>query len=764
MLKSKLSKFALLFGSFLFILLALYTFKPPKALSLDADLDKFSAVRAFQHIEKIAQKPHSMGTEEHENVRNYILDELNKLGLESSVQSTSAIYDFRGSVSVGFVHNVVGVLKGSEEGKSILITGHYDSQPNTAGAADDGVAIASMLEAARALKQLPQLKNDIIFLFSDGEEAGLFGAQAFIQQHPLKDNIGLVLNLEARGNKGVSFTYEVSEENGWIMREYEKAVRYPIASSLAYEVYKLLSNNSDFTIHKKAGYTGFNTAFIEGYVAYHSMIDNADNLSLRSLQHQGSYVMDISTHFGNLVLENKRADDLVYFNLVRFLLISYPQSWNVFIIALIVILFINVVVWGVRQQKISLWRSLLSLIVFMVTIGLSLGAVILLQKGILRFYPWYENFYDGNFYNVSYYFMAFASLCLLIFSLIYSLLFKKLKDINLWIGILLFGIILLIVIQLYIPTGLYLIALPLVLILSWILLRFTFNWNQKSWQKDLALLVIYFPIIMMTIPMIKILYVTFSLEMAIGGSFLWILLIAFLLPVVITSFSIKRWALTLASFVALVLFLGLTHLNSTYTAERPLQSKLMYCQNLDTNESLWVAPNSYMDEWKQQFFDEPVYGALTEMFPNASRIRIKNKARWAEIQAPQMQVLSDSIIDGLRVLKLHFKSLRGGENGQFYIHKNALLEKAFINQLELTDQDFYEFFYGDFHYFNFYGMQAEGFELELYCSADAEFEIIMIDKKMGMPIFDEKQQFPHYIIPAAGYESNQSLARKSWII
>lgn len=762
MSKFKLSKLALLIGVLFFIFIALITFKPPKALKADADVELFSAERAFKHIQQISRKPHSMATEEHGVVRNYIVDELNKLGLEASVQSTTAIYDFRGSVSAGYVHNVVGVLKGREEGKALLVTGHYDSQPNTLAAADDGVAVGGMLEAIRALKELPQLKNDIIFLFSDGEESGLFGAQAFIQEHPLKDNIGLVLNLEARGSKGVSFTYEVSEDNGWIMREYVKAVRYPIANSLAYEVYKLMSNDSDFTIHKMAGYVGFNTAFIEGYADYHNMTDSPENLSLRSLQHQGSYIMDISKHFGELTLNEVKDNDLVYFNLFRYQLISYPQSWNAFIIALIVILFMNVVIWGVRKDKICIWRSLVSFLLFIATIGLSLGAVFLLQKGIRSVYPWYENFYDGNFYNVPFYFLAFASLCLLLFSLIYALVYKKLRDINLWIGILLFGIVLLIVIQLYIPTGLFLIAVPLVLILSWILLMFSFKWTEKCWQKDLSLLILFFPIITMTVPIIKILYVTFSLEMAIGGSLLMVLLLGFILPAIITTFRLRRWALTFASFGFLLIFLGIAHLESDYNEDRPLQSELMYCQNYDTEESLWVAPNSYMDEWKVQFFDNPVYEPLTEIFPNAGRTRIKNKASWMDVEPPLMTILSDSMIDNQRVLKINFKSQRGAENGQFYIHKDAEVSKVLINDLEIMNRDFYDYFYGDCHYFNFYGLYESGINVEIHCNLNTEFEIIMIDKKLGMPIFEEGQKMPDYIVPAAGYESNQSILRKSW--
>ena len=762
MTKFKLSKSILVIGVIICALITLITNKPPKAKDAEAPLTEFSAERAFSHIEAIAQKPHMMSTDEHRKVREYIIDECEKLGLETSVQATTAIFDFRGSVSAGYVYNVVAVLKGKEDGPALMVTGHYDSQPNTLGAADDGVAIASMLEAARVLKELPQLKNDVIFLFSDGEESGLFGAQAFVKEHPLRDRIGLVLNLEARGSKGTSFTYEVSENNGWIMREYGKAVRYPIASSLAYEVYKLMSNNSDFTVHKMAGYSGFNTAFIEDYVDYHSMTDSPENLDLRSLQHQGTYVLDISKHFGELDLVDPKSPDLVYFNIWGFKMVSYPKSWNLFIIVLILILFIGVLIFGIRNKEISVWRFLVSFLVFVVGLGLSLGAVYLLAKGIKNWYPWYNNFYDANFYNVSYYFAVFSFVCLFFFSLIYAILIKKLKQINLWMGVLLFGVILMNGIELYIPTGLFLAAGPLLLILSFLLISFIFKWKDDQRRKQILLTILFIPIITSILPMVKILFVTFSLGMAFGGAFLMVLLIGCVLPALLSAIKAQRWFPMMLSLVLAIMFFLLAHINSGYTPDKPLQSKLMYVQNVDTDESLWVAPIGYMDDWKAYFFDDAKEEALTEIFPHAGRVRLKNKAAWTPVEEPELQVIMDTICDGKRILTLNIASCRGGENAQFYIHKDAEITHMFINHLELTDQAFFEVNYGDYYFFNFYGMQEEGLELMIYSKPEVEFELIMLDKKLGLPIFEENQKMPANIIPAAGYEANQHVVRKSW--
>ena len=57
--------------------------------------------------------------------------------------------------------------------------------PRRAGAADDGSGVAALLETARALRAGPPPRNDVIFLFTDGEERGLLGSQAFLARGPV---------------------------------------------------------------------------------------------------------------------------------------------------------------------------------------------------------------------------------------------------------------------------------------------------------------------------------------------------------------------------------------------------------------------------------------------------------------------------------------------------------------------------------------------------------------------------------------------------
>jgi hypothetical protein len=119
-----------------------------------------------------------------------------------------------------------------------------------------------MMEAIRLLKDHQPRQNDILFLFTDLEECGLLGAEAFVSQYDSLENIGLIINTEARGNAGVGFTFEFSKLNGWMMREYKKAVDKPFANSFAYEIYRLMPNDTDFSMFRDTNISGFNSLLL----------------------------------------------------------------------------------------------------------------------------------------------------------------------------------------------------------------------------------------------------------------------------------------------------------------------------------------------------------------------------------------------------------------------------------------------------------------------------------------------------------------------
>eukprot|EP01035_Chromulina_nebulosa_P027663 gene27663-36412_t len=60
---------------------------------------------------------------------------------------------------------------------------------------------AEIVRERSILRKLIAASDEIVIL-TDGEEAGLLGAELFFAEHPLRKRIGLLINLESRGGGG----------------------------------------------------------------------------------------------------------------------------------------------------------------------------------------------------------------------------------------------------------------------------------------------------------------------------------------------------------------------------------------------------------------------------------------------------------------------------------------------------------------------------------------------------------------------------------
>ena len=144
-----------------------------KGYPLDGAVHEYSAERAFAHLKEFAKKPHPIGSEEHDRVRDYLIQSLEELGLEPEIQKNPSVYTTPGFpwiLRAETVENIIAKIEGTHSTKSIMLVAHYDSVPGAAGAADDGAGASAILETVRALKEGKALQSDVIILLTDGEE------------------------------------------------------------------------------------------------------------------------------------------------------------------------------------------------------------------------------------------------------------------------------------------------------------------------------------------------------------------------------------------------------------------------------------------------------------------------------------------------------------------------------------------------------------------------------------------------------------------
>ncbi|HYV10582.1 MAG TPA: M20/M25/M40 family metallo-hydrolase [Pyrinomonadaceae bacterium] len=445
-------------------LLVLYQQTPPRPVGANAPADVFSSGRAMESLKTIAQKPHPIGSPEHEAVRAFVLQQLTALGLQTEVQTTAGrgiVNERPASVAV---NNIIAILKGNGSGRALLLAAHYDTVPVSPGASDDGAGVATLLETARALKSGPPLRNDLIFLFSDGEETGLLGAQAFLQ-HPLSKQVALALNFEARGASGPSVLFETSDNNAWLIDEFAAAAPYPNGNSVAYEVYRLMPNSTDLQVFKEAGIAGLNFAYFDGVNRYHSNSDDLQNISEASLQHHGTYALALARRFGNASLDTPSNDNAVYFDLLGKRLVHYSTRWVLPATVLIAIIFAAIAWFGARRGKITLPGVALGFLSFVAAVFAALGFG-LLAWGFIDF-TFSRKANPGGVY-----FVAFVLLTGVIAIFLYRRSFRKATIENLALGALAGWLLLLVIASLAAPGSSYLFFWPLVFCLAARLIMF----------------------------------------------------------------------------------------------------------------------------------------------------------------------------------------------------------------------------------------------------------------------------------------------------
>jgi hypothetical protein len=316
------ARWALAGGLAIWIAVGFIPLPRPAPLPAGAPAGEFSAQRAMVTVRAIAQRPHPVGSADHDRVRDFVLGEFTRLGLSPTTQQGFDLLRTRR------VENILARLPGTGgTTRPVLLTAHYDSTRRGPGAGDDAHGVAVLLETLRALRQSPALRNDVVFLVTDGEEAGLLGASAFVRDVPWPFVPGVVLNFEARGTGGAATMFETSTSNEWLVRTLQTAVPGANATSFAYEVYRRMPNDTDLTVFKRAGLPGMNFAFIEHPQWYHRPEDDPAHLDLRSLQEQGNYALSLARLFGAQDLNQPHSGDAVYFPTPLTPLVVYSTGW-----------------------------------------------------------------------------------------------------------------------------------------------------------------------------------------------------------------------------------------------------------------------------------------------------------------------------------------------------------------------------------------------------------------------------------------------------
>lgn len=646
-----------------------------------SSITEFSSKKALNHLKKISQKPHFTGSEEHTNVRNYLVNEFELLGLNVEVQEQVAINKkWRAATNT---KNILARIKGSEKGKALLLLSHYDSNPfSSLGASDAGSGVVVILEAVRAFlaKNSPP-KNDIIICITDAEELGLLGAAAFVNHHPWAKDVGLVLNFEARGSGGPS--YMLLETNGGnknLLEAFQKAnTPYPVANSLMYSIYKMLPNDTDLTIFREdANIDGFNFAFIGDHFDYHTAQDSFERMNLNTFQHQVSYLEATLNYFAYANLDNLKAEeDYVFFNFPYLGLVFYPFSWIMPLFLSCIFLFILLIIVGFLKQKLSIIEILKGFIPFILALIFSSGFAFFGWKLILKIHPHYNNILHGFTYNGYWYIGGFVTITLAISFWFYKYFFKKISLENLIIAPLFFWLMINAVIVFYLKGAAFFI-LPVIILL---IIQSILIFSKNKVQPILLFTFLSIPVLIIFSPFIKMFPVGLGLKMLIISVIFTVLLFGFLTPVFKQYVQLKKLSFLLF-FIGGMLFIS-AEIRAPFSLNRKQPNSIIYVFDTNKNESYWASYNTEVDEFTEQFLGEnPISGSYDNKVTASkykTAIKLHTKAPKISIAKPVIQFVSDTIIGNNRIVDLEIVSKRNAHKIEILTNNPLKLKSLKVN-------------------------------------------------------------------------------------
>ena len=662
------------------------TMMPQGTTDDEVPLSEFSTKRALEQVKNISQKPHFVGSENHDVVANYLVKELQNLGLETSVQEGFAFSDW-GTLTK--CKNILARIKGSNSDKALLLLSHYDSAPHSSsqGASDAGSGVATILESVRVfVYNKTAHKNDIIILFSDAEELGLNGAALFVTEHKWAKEIGLALNFEARGSSGPSYMLmETNTGNTGLVKEFASAnTKFPVSNSLMYSIYKMLPNDTDLTVFRKNGnIQGYNFAFIDSHYNYHTAQDDINHLDKNTLAHQGEYLMPLLHYFSDANLNSIQSpEDDVYFT-IPYSFISYPFDWVLPMVIIAFVLLLFLIFIGIGKRILSFPKIIKGFIPFLGSLLVSGLLTFLGWKLLLKVYPQYNDLLNGFTYNGHDYIAAFVLLTLSICFAFFQRFSAKKVTMNHFIAPLFIWILINGLISIFLKGSGFLIIPAF----AGLLMLASFVLTQKS--KWILNLVLSIPTLLLIAPFIQMFPIGLGLKVLFGSAILTVFTFGLLLPV-FGSFVRKG----MSSLILLALAIGFfakAQINSGYESGKAKSNSLVYILDAENNKATWATYDTNLDEWTKTYLgtnpkEAKAFNSLSLPSKYNSGFTFMADAPMKELAKPTIEFLKDSIFGANRYLKIQITPNRKVNRYDVFANEDLVIHNFKANGLSLLGQ------------------------------------------------------------------------------
>lgn len=724
MAESKSGRWGLLAGLILFgltLLLVQARREPTAALGADAPADAFSGTRALGVLRTLVGNgsPHPAGSPADDLVRDRIVAELRRLGYSTEIQEG---VQCSGKGLCARLRNVVGRLDGTSPGKAILLMAHYDSVPAGPGVSDDLSGVATILEVARALKSGPPPRNPVIFLLNEGEEAGLLGAELFVKRHPAARDVGVVVNLEARGTAGPSLMFETSGDDAWMVDLYSRAAPHPVTSSIYATIYDLLPNDTDLTVFKRTDVNGINFAFIENPSFYHTTRDTVESLSTASLQHHGDNALAAARAFAQADLASPPKGDAVFFDILSLGVVRWPKGWTPALAILALVLVAIAVMRALRRPSqpdqlpgkallfglLGFWGTVVAALLLAVGLSMAMRAAMP--------YAWMDNPLPDL--------AVFWLLGLAAALLVGGAVSHRTGPVGLWAAVWIGWSVLGLVVALTAPGIAYLFVVP-ALVAGILGLILVLGGLATSLIPGLTAALLWLPIV-------TPLYDGLGAPALVAIGLLVAVLVTTLTPLIPASGVLGRRWLPLGALALSLVSVGLAFASAPFSKDAPQPLFLQFIQNADSGQARWLAfgGRPFPPELRQAgSFPQERARAYT-WGPEGYRA-FTSPAPRLEAPGPQASILEDSVVQGKRRVRLLLTTNRGAREAALVVPEGAKLEAATVDGEPVPVRP--DRPAGSFQTIGSSSMRPDGVEIVLTLGETRPLDWYLYDLSPGLP-------------------------------
>ena len=648
------SRRAGLLGLVILVLIAVavaWDISPRGYRGADAPSDEFSAVRALDVVDEVAQRPHPVGTDDHTRVRAWLVEQLRGLDVEvqQGVGRWPESHD-SGQLGIANVANIVARIPGTDPTGTVYLSAHYDSVPSGPGANDDGVGVASILEAVRALREGPAPRNDVVVLLTDAEERGLLGAEAYVHAGGFGERPSVVINHEARGAKGPVVMWRTTQPDAGMMRIVARAAPHPGADSFASAFAATqTTSDTDFTAFGPAGVSMLDWAYVGGGAYYHNILDDPAHVDLATVQQMGDNSLALAAAFGDADLATLSDDaDVGYVGLPGGRLLVFPTIAIVLAAALLVVGFAMLILQARRRGEATVLRIALAagsaLLATLAAVGVAYAIWLVLR--LIR--PGYGAMVDT--YRPGWYYAAMVAVPVAVLLAWYAMVRGRLGPANAMLGSLALVAAGGLVLTAVVPAAAHILVLPALgaVVAGFVVLHAPPRWRIPG-------------VVVCLVPTAFVLsgVVWPSIQLGVATAAFAVAPLAFLLaglalPLVEATWPQRRAGLVPAVAAALIIVLAAVGLAvDRFDATHPMPAHLSYVLDADTGDATWVSRRD-PTRWTDAFVDRS--NAPSDVFDG---IVASGPAAAEALAAPRLQVVSDTSDSDSRVLRLRIASQRG---------------------------------------------------------------------------------------------------------